>query len=35
MRNKERTNHQNGWHNRGSDTQGAKEGELMLPRTLE
>ena len=26
MRNRERINSQNGWHNRGFDTQGAKGG---------
>ena len=32
MRNKERTNHQSGWHNMGSSTQGRKGGELVVPR---
>ena len=31
MRNKERTNHQSGWHNRGSDTQGTKDGNQWYP----
>ena len=32
MRNKEMTNHQSGWHNMGSSTQGRKGGELVVPR---
>ena len=32
MRNKERTNHQSGWHNMGSSTQGRKGRELVVPR---
>ena len=34
MRNRERINSQNGWHNRGFDTQGAKGwgGESMVSK---
>ena len=33
MRNRERINDQNGWHNRGSGTQGAKGGgESMVSK---
>ena len=35
MRNKEMTSHQSGWHNMGSGTRGAKEGNQWYPETLE
>ena len=34
MRNRERINGQNGWHNRGSGTQGAKGGESLVSKPL-
>ena len=34
MRNRERINGQNGWHNRGSGTQGAKGGRINGIQTL-
>ena len=34
MRNRERINDQNGWHNKGSSTQGAKGGRINGIQTL-